>query len=337
VNALFHISAIVLAAALSGGLIVLLRPLLLRYALAKPNARSSHSRPTPQGGGIAIIAVTVLLLALFAVFVPTLVLAAACELWALCTAVLLLAIVGVVDDIRTLPVLPRLLLQIVALALVIAALPDQLRAAPMLPLWIERGCELLAGLWFVNLVNFMDGLDWMTVAEVIPVTAGVLVLSLVAPLPPLTTLSSAVLLGAVIGFAPYNRPVAKLFLGDVGSLPIGLMLSWMLLHLAGNGYVAAALLLPLYYLADATITLMRRLLAGENVAMAHRSHFYQRATDRGWSVIAIVTRVFAVNVVLALLAAATILIHTLVIDLVALAVGSAAVGWLLHDFARGRR
>ena len=63
------------------------------------------------------------------------------------------------------------------------------------------------------------------------------------------------------GFAYFNRPVAKLFLGDVGSLPVGLVLGWLLLLLAGSGHLAAALVLPFYYLADATITLVRRLAA----------------------------------------------------------------------------
>ena len=104
------------------------------------------------------------------------------------------------------------------------------------------------------------------------------------------------LLGAMIGFAPFNRPVARLFLGDVGSLPIGLLLGWLLLLLAGHGHLAAALLLPLYYLADATITLGQRLHAGERVWEAHRSHFYQRATARGFTVLEVVARVFVVNV-----------------------------------------
>ena len=88
----------------------------------------------------------------------------------------------------------------------------------------------------------------------------------------------------MIGFAYFNRPVARLFLGDVGSLPIGLLLGWLLLLLAANGHLAAALLMPLYYLADATITLLRRLFRGEPVWHAHRTHFYQLATDRGFTV-----------------------------------------------------
>src|SRR5206468_1733735 len=103
-------------------------------------------------------------------------------------------------------------------------------------------------------------------------------------LPPFATLLTLVLAGAVLGFAPFNRPVATLFLGDVGSLPIGLLLFWLLIQLAGSGHLAAALLLPLYYLADTMITLVRRMAAGERIVLAHRSHFYQRATNGGYSV-----------------------------------------------------
>ena len=84
-------------------------------------------------------------------------------------------------------------------------------------------------------------------------------------LPGDAALVALALCGAMVGFAPFNRPVARLFLGDVGSLPIGLLLGWLLILLAGSGHLAAALLLPLYYLADATITLLRRSANGEPV------------------------------------------------------------------------
>ena len=164
---------------------------------------------------------------------------------------------------------------------------------PSLPYWLERALLGLAVLWFVNLVNFMDGIDWMTVAEVVPLTAGLVLFGLMGALPRDATVVALALCGAMIGFAPFNRPVARLFLGDVGSLPIGLLLGWLLVLLAGGGHLAAALLLPLYYLADATITLLRRLANGEPVMQAHRSHFYQRAMDGGFSVYQIVGRVFA--------------------------------------------
>src|SRR5690606_23967419 len=107
---------------------------------------------------------------------------------------------------------------------------------------------IVALLWFVNLTNFMDGLDWMTVAETVPVAAGIAILGPLAGLPAEAVVTALALGGAMIGFAPFNRPMARLFLGDVGSLAVGLLLGWMLILLAAQGHLAAALLLPLYYL-----------------------------------------------------------------------------------------
>src|SRR5262249_36184596 len=230
----------------------------------------------------------------------------------------------------------RLVLQALAVAVVVAALPAELRVVPPVPWWLERALLALAALWFVNLVNFMDGIDWMTVAETVPVAGGLVVFGLIGALPPAATVAALALLGAVLGFAPFNRPVARLFLGDVGSLPIGLLLVWLLILLAGSGHIAAALLLPLYYLADATLTLARRLFAGERVWQAHRTHFYQRATDGGFTVIEIVGRVFAINVVLAALAFVSVAMPTWRVSLAALAAGAALVAWLLRTFAGGK-
>ena len=127
----------------------------------------------------------------------------------------------------------------------------------------------------------MDGLDWMTVSEVVPLSAGLALFGSMGALPNDATFVALAICGAMIGFAPFNRPVARLFLGDAGSLPIGLILAWLLILLAGSGHYLAALLLPLYYVADATITLLRRLADGERILDAHRSHFYQRAVDNG--------------------------------------------------------
>src|SRR4051794_26096396 len=144
---------LVAAAGLCALLILALRPFLRRYALARPNARSSHREPTPQGGGIAVIAATLA--------VTLVVTAAFPELWSYAFAIvfgatILISCVGAIDDIRPLPVIPRLLLQSFAVALVIAALPTELRIVEFLPWWFERLSLLIAGLWFVNLVNFMD-------------------------------------------------------------------------------------------------------------------------------------------------------------------------------------
>jgi UDP-N-acetylmuramyl pentapeptide phosphotransferase/UDP-N-acetylglucosamine-1-phosphate transferase len=318
---------LIIAALVSALLIVALRPLLERYAMAQPNARSSHKIPTPQGGGIAVIAATIAVACGAAGVIP---------LATLFAAVILIAAVGAMADLHPIDVAPRLLLQALAVAAVIFTLPAELRVMPVLPWWIERVLLVVGGLWFVNLVNFMDGLDWMTVAEVVPITAALAAIGFFGLLPPRAFAVSLALCGAMIGFAYFNRPVAKLFLGDVGSLPIGLLLGWLLVLIAGSGGRAAALLLPLYYLADSTVTLLRRLVNGEQVWQAHRSHFYQRATDRGLSVPAVVARVFAVNLGLAALALVTVMMPSRTTDVAALAIGSALVAWLLFDFTRSR-
>lgn len=324
------------AAAITAALIVLLFPLLRRYALARPNARSSHTVPTPQGGGIAVVAAALATLA-GAVFWT----GVAPWLDLQLTAVLLgtagLAAVGMIDDIRPIPPAPRLALQALVVGLVVAALPADLRVLPLLPGWIERAGLVLGLLWFVNLVNFMDGIDWMSVAEIVPVTAALGLLAALDAVPPLGGLAALALLGAMLGFAPFNRPRARLFLGDVGSLPIGLLTGWLLILLAGTGHLAAAVLLPLYYLADATLTLLFRLRRRERVWEAHRGHFYQRATTNGLSVGQVIGRVVLANTVLVVLAVTSAMADSLAVSATTLCAGAAVVGALLVDFARPRR
>jgi UDP-N-acetylmuramyl pentapeptide phosphotransferase/UDP-N-acetylglucosamine-1-phosphate transferase len=321
----------VAAAAASFVLLLLLRPLLARRALVQPVARSSHKVPTPQGGGLAVVAATLGVVIACDLFgVPR---AGGLSLWLVFAATVFITIVGGMDDIHSIAVAPRLLLQAVAVAIVMIALPDELRVAPFLPVWIERMLEGLALLWFVNLTNFMDGIDWMTAAEVVPVSAGLALVGLMGALPREATLAALALCGAMLGFAPVNRPVARLFLGDVGSLPIGLLLGWLLIVLAGSGHVAAALLLPLYYLADATMTLLRRAAKGEPVWQAHRTHFYQRATDNGFSVMQIVGRVFLLNIALIALAAVTLLTNSYLAHAAVVLAGGALVALLLYRFS----
>jgi UDP-N-acetylmuramyl pentapeptide phosphotransferase/UDP-N-acetylglucosamine-1-phosphate transferase len=325
--------AAVAAALLSALILRAIRPLLVRYALARPNARSSHKIPTPQGGGIAVIAAALVVAAgAMAVALP----AALPSLGVLFAATVLMALIGAVDDIRPIPVLPRLVLQALAVGAVLYALPSQLQIVPACPLWIERLVLLLAGLWFVNLVNFMDGLDWITAAEVIPVSAALALFGLFGALSPAAALVAAALGGAMAGFAPFNRPVAKIFLGDVGSLPIGLLLAWCFVELAFAGHLAAAILLPLYYLADATLTLLRRAAKREPVWMAHRSHFYQRATDHGFAVIEVVRTVFGLNIGLAVLAGLSVYYTSTTVSVILLAFGAGAVALVLRAFSTRR-
>lgn len=326
--ALSTLVAVAIAALVSAVITWTSRPLLQRYALARPNARSSHRVPTPQGAGIAVISATLAVALLWAawanVAIPP----------ALVAATVLIALVGFADDIVSLPVLLRLVLQAAAVGMVVFTAPETARIVPALPLVLERGLVLLAGIWFVNLVNFMDGIDLMTVAEVVPVTAALLLLGWLGELSWPVALIATTLCGAMLGFAPFNTPTAKVFLGDVGSLPIGLLLGWCLLELAFRGEPAAALLLPGYYLADSTITLFRRIARREQFWSAHRTHFYQRATDNGFKVPRVIGNIVRLNLLLATLALVTVRAGSVPITLLALVAGAFAIGVVLRRFSR---
>ena len=252
-------------------------------------------------------------------------------------ATLFIAAVGFADDVNSIPVVPRLLLQ--GLRSPRWSLPRPTTCGSFRPArsGSSAACLLLAGLWFVNLVNFMDGLDLMTVAEIVPLTGALVLLGWLAELPAPATVAAAALFGAMLGFAPFNRPVAKIFLGDVGSLPIGLLAGWCLLQLAWHQQIAAALLLPLYYLADATVTLLRRMVRREPFWAAHRTHFYQRATDNGFAVWRVVSEVFALNVLLAALAIGSVMTSSSAIATLLFVTGGIATALLMYRFSRRQR
>jgi len=135
------------------------------------------------------------------------------------------------------------------------------------------------------------------------------------------------LAAAALGFLVWNWPPAKIFLGDVGSVPLGFLLGWLLLKLAAGGDWAAALILPLYYLADATITLARRAIRGERVWRAHRQHYYQRAVQGGRSHARVSAGIGATNLMLVALAVLSLTQPWIALGLAGL-VTALLLGWL---------
>lgn len=265
--------AIVLAAGFGSAILtVLLRSWLRRRAiLDRPGARSSHATPVPRGAGLGVIAALIiawLALAARGAMPPDTVVVA------LVTASL--ALLSFVDDLRGLPVALRLAAHFVAALIALAFFPrDALVFQGLLPLPVDRAAAALLWVWFVNLYNFMDGIDGITGVETICIGAGIAAVSLVGG----GSLVAAPLVGVAValGFLRFNWQPASVFLGDAGSVPLGYVMGWLLLVLARDGHWAPALILPLYYLADATVTLVRRARRGEALWRAHRDHFYQRA------------------------------------------------------------
>src|SRR5258708_96927 len=219
-----------------------LRWLERRAILDIPNQRSSHSVPTPRGGGIGVM------LAILPAWLGYAGLAAArpTELALLAAAALALAILSWADDRRPLPALTRLIVQAAAVAVGLWALAD---SGPVfqgaLPAWLDRAAAGFLWLWFVNLFNFMDGIDGITGVETLSLGLGLALLAAMgfaqSPVPAL------ILAAAALGFLAWNWHPAKIFLGDVGSVPLGYLLGGLLIEAAGSGAWAAALILPLYY------------------------------------------------------------------------------------------
>lgn len=270
---------IALAAVLSGTLVGLVRSYARRAGVIdEPNDRSSHTAPTPRGGGIGVLGALVLTLAGYGVVrgVPW----DTSSLVAMTWAVLSVAAIGWLDDHRTLGVVPRLVTHLLA-ALAVAWLsarwlPEQHPMLPWLAWWM---------LWTVssiNVLNFMDGIDGLVASQVAVFAAYAWCVA--SPGTPSRPLALATI-GALVGFLVWNWSPARIFLGDVGSGALGALVVILGLSImrdgADTGLVRA--FLPLYPLfLDAATTIARRLARGERITTPHRSHLYQRLANGGW-------------------------------------------------------
>jgi UDP-N-acetylmuramyl pentapeptide phosphotransferase/UDP-N-acetylglucosamine-1-phosphate transferase len=332
VNALAQDWAVAAALAVVTGLSVFLalKPLIVwlhrRAIMDIPNDRSSHVEITPRGGGIATTAGLLLGLAVWLSLRPDAVLSL------LLLGMAALALVSWLDDRHGgLPIGIRLGMQVVAVGAVLALLPVTATVTQgLVPLWFERLVLLFAWLWFTNLFNFMDGINGITGVEMVALGLG-------AALPGMLQGGAApggaglIVAGVALGFLPWNWGRAKVFLGDVGSVPTGYLLGGLLLFMALDGNWAAALILPMYYWVDATYTLLRRLLRGERIWQAHRSHFYQQGARKLGSHAAVAVRIAGLNGLLVLLAAASTLGWT--VALPAILIALAATAALCRHFA----
>lgn len=280
---------------------VLISVLARRAVLDRPNERSSHAAPVPRGGGIAVVAAAAAGWLWLAATGPELELARWLPPVA---AALALAAISFADDVRSMGAGIRLAVQAAAVAVGLWALDGRGALAALAPAWIDLPLTAICWLWFVNLYNFMDGIDGITGTETVSIGVGIAGLAVAGTAPAVLAGPALVLAAAAAGFLVWNWHPARIFLGDVGSVPLGYLLSFLLVMAAGESFVglAAALVLPLVYLVDATMTLARRLARGENPTHAHREHVYQRAVIAGASHSAVCLRIAAANSCLAALA-----------------------------------
>ena len=256
-----------------------------RQIFDRPNDRSSHSQPTVKGAGLVLVGLIVVIfllidldLDLFHSSTST-----SMNIYVL-IAVTLLAVISWLDDLYGLSVILRLFIQVLIVAGVLATDHERVNLFPtFVPWWL---CFLfILSLWcgFTNIFNFMDGIDGISGVESISICLGIVILAAANGWIFLGQDYALVIAGVSLGFLWWNWQPAKVFLGDVGSIPLGFLIAWLLLGLAAKGFYMQAIILPLYYLVDAMLTITIRLFTGKKVWAAHRDHFYQQAVQGGLS------------------------------------------------------
>lgn len=251
------------------------------YLLDHPNERSLHTQPTPRTGGVAILAGAV-----SAIFVGLLAGSDLDPILWLMVGAGLIAALSFLDDRQGLPVTVRLVGHVIGAGVVVLAagltLPSPSTVAGWPP-WLTSILSILFLVWMVNLYNFMDGMDGLAGGMAAIGFGTFAVLGLLADNLPFLALSLC-LAAAAGGFLLFNFPPARIFMGDTGSATLGLLAGGLSLWGARDGVFPfwAAMLIFSPFIVDATATLARRLLRGDRVWQAHRTHYYQRLVQSGW-------------------------------------------------------
>ncbi|MFZ5697471.1 MAG: glycosyl transferase family 4 [Pseudomonadota bacterium] len=260
---------------------------MLRLVQA-PNHRSLHERPTPHGGGLGIVLAG-------SIAGAVLVISGKAEFFGIMALGLLLAGVGLRDDIAHLSSRLRLSAQVIACAGLLWLLPPLPGMAFPGGLVLQGpllfALLLLAGVWWVNLFNFMDGIDGIAGSQAIFMLLAAVTIGLLAQTLPLSATLTAeciwmlAVAAATLGFLLRNWPPARIFMGDVGSTWLGFMIYAFALGSVAAGWLTytAWLVLGALFATDATVTLLRRIVSGRNGSEAHRSHAYQHLARRAGS------------------------------------------------------
>ena len=266
-------------------------------AVATENHRTMHAGIVPKGGGLPLLLSAVMAAAVLTPF-------AGLDL-RLLAGLGILAALSWRDDLAPLPANVRLPVHLAIAALIVLTLPAGARVFQgLLPGWFDAALAIVALAWMMNLYNFMDGINGLAGVETVAIAAGYLLVGYTGSLALNHAPLAAGVLGASAGFLLWNlREKALVFLGDAGSVPLGFLMGALMIDLAVKGAWAAALILPAYFLADATLTLVLRAARGEPFWEPHKTHFYQRAAQRFHSHMAVVRLIAFGNVLLVFWAA----------------------------------
>ena len=241
-----------------------------------PNERSSHEIPTPRGGGLAIVVswFTGITILFFTGNIES-------SLYFALISGVFLAIISLIDDIIDLSPFVRLLIQTIT-ALVALYFLDGFASVNLSGLKISAPAllypfALIGIVWFINLFNFLDGIDGYASLEAIVIAALMLIFS--------SDMINVILIACIAGFLFWNWPRAKIFMGDIGSTQLGfiLVILGIYYHNTAQFSIIHWLMISSLFWFDATLTLFRRWKNKEKLSVAHRKHAYQRAVQSGLS------------------------------------------------------
>lgn len=278
------LASALLAAAASSYVVgfAVLKALHAWQVLDRPNERSSHVVPTPRGGGLGIVAAATAGLGWVSTAAGGGIVAAV-----LLAGAGVLGAVSFFDDRHPLPWRLRFAVQVVAGTVFVGFLGTAVTMPWPLAL-VAAALGVLLVVSYANAFNFMDGINGLAAGQALVSGLGLAALAIRVGLPADHPAVMAALLvaGAAAGFLPYNFPRAKMFMGDVGSVPLGFLLMGLTLWVArdaGWRWLPVFGIVHLNFVLDTSVTMARRALRGEVLHQAHREHFYQRLVRAGWS------------------------------------------------------
>ena len=272
-----------------------------------PVERSNHKNPTPKSGGIVVIPLIIIFIFIYVKsgYIES-------NPWILfCSLSIILYFFSLLDDIYNLPILPRIFIQLICVIIgveyfnnEINILMDEIVSNNLLfkksiYIIIFKLIIISSWLWIINLFNFMDGMDGLTASQICTFSMGITLLSILNFLSKNETFLGLIILSTCLGFFYWNKSPAKIFLGDVGSIPLGFMVGFFITNsLITHHIFFPMIILILFFLFDSTFTLLKRLLSRKNILKAHSDHLYQKKIRSGHSHNYILKRINYANLIL---------------------------------------
>lgn len=313
----------------TGFIFLLIKPLVKYLSKSKfldvPKKRSNHKNPIPKGAGLILIPTIFVSIVFFIYFelIPN-------KPWTLLSLLMLiLFITSIFDDYLNLPTIPRLLVHSICVFTGVIYFNSEITnfTESLLNIYNFNFNLIITvtfikififffWLWLINLFNFMDGMDGITTSQILTFTAGTVFLSIFGSVSHDISYISLIIFSAFLGFLSFNYPPAKIFLGDSGSIPIGFLISSIIIfNLINQQNFIPTMILIMYHFADSSLTLMKRLFEKKNIFHAHSEHFYQKKIRSGFSHKFVLLRINSANLILLFLSVLYLYIKNLSLTL----------------------